>query len=76
LEKPKGEKPHYRLTGRSHGGTDKERWTRIGAAWDAEAKDTRAPYIAIRVEALPLNFDGVMALHRIPEEAADEQRGE
>ena len=74
MAKRKGQKPKYRLTGRSRGGTNRENWVRCGAAWEAFSQDTGVPYIAIRVEAIPVDFDGVMALHEIVYD--DDENGE
>ena len=62
------EKPAYRVTGRVNG--DRKRWTPIGAGWNSISRQG-VPYISVKLDAIPLNWDGVMALHEILGEDKD-----
>lgn len=63
------DKPAYRVTGRVAG--DRKRWVNIGAAWNSVSRNG-VPYISVKLDAVPLNWDGVMALHEITD---DDQQG-
>lgn len=65
------EKPAFRVTGRVNG--ERKRWVNIGAAWNSVSRNG-VPYISVKLDAVPLNWDGVMALHEITD--GDEPNGE
>ncbi len=67
----KGEKPKYRLSGHSRDGSRDGRWTPCGAAWVAYSQRTGEEYISIRMNAIPVDFDGTLALHEIGENAEE-----
>lgn len=55
-----GQKPDYVVTGRVNG--DNKTWTTVGAAWNSQTRDGK-PYISVRVQSVPINWDGTLALH-------------
>lgn len=55
-----GEKPDFYVTAKVNG--DKRNWTRIGSAWNTVSRNG-VPYISVRLQSVPLNWDGAMALH-------------
>lgn len=74
----RGEKPKYRLTARAFSGYSRDgkpnyHWHRVGAAWEAFSRETGVPYLSIKVETLPVNFDGTLALHEITEQEPGDQ---
>jgi uncharacterized protein (DUF736 family) len=56
-----GNKPDFVVTGRQGG--DNKRWTPCGAAWKVFAQETGNPYLSVRVQSIPINWDGTLALH-------------
>lgn len=54
-----GSKPDYSLRARDH--RERKFWHTVGKAWNAVSRDG-VPYISIRLNAIPINFDGTLAL--------------
>jgi uncharacterized protein (DUF736 family) len=63
-----GNKPDYNVRARDY--RDKKRWHTIGVAWNTNTRDG-IPYISVRLQSIPINFDGTIALIE-PRENGDE----
>ena len=64
----KADKPKWRRTGGGYFGVKRDgtpdlRWSNVGAAWEAFSQRDGSAYIAIRLDSIPVNFDGTLALH-------------
>ena len=54
------QQPDFLVTAKVNG--DKTRWTTIGAAWRTTSKKGN-DYVSVRLNSLPMAWDGVLALH-------------
>jgi uncharacterized protein (DUF736 family) len=54
-----GNKPDYVVRAKDH--RDKRRWHTIGVAWNTQTRDG-IPYISVRLQSIPINWDGNFAL--------------
>lgn len=51
--------PDYVVRARDH--RDRKFWHPVGSAWNAVSRNG-VPYISVRLNSIPINFDGTLAL--------------